>query len=753
MHDGIDGRLSPTPDPPVGSLRPTLRYSDTRVSVNTVNDLGLGAIPYTDGSGQGHTITSLGDILTVGQLRRRLGLHPCTDQTIEQSIIDKMDECWQRNHKESQYLPIGAFEQIFTIDAIKALVVEKYQELPEPVLLFIINGILGTSSRRRIVAILVQMGKFQHIHDFLREDISDSDFPLNFDFRQPKSIETSQGRVLEIRHSQFRTWTSQDLHSLNNYQQWFFVPFLDMRPGRLCKYIVHERIHLPWLKKKIKATGGGGRVYRIEIDPSHHNFEVTPASRKPVYFALKEIDPHDTEAYHRELQGLLRCCAQVHKEDHLVNLLLFFQRGSKHYFVFEWADKNLQEFWENPPRENIRSDSLWIAQQCTGIARAVRRIHGLATWQKEERMQAGDAPDLTLPEWGRHQDIKPKNILWTDGEDEDDNGKLVLSDLGLSRYHTLLSRSGDATADGWTDTYRGPETDIWSQTISQNYDIWSLGCVFLEFCVWHLEGYDAVVNFGFERGEEDRTGIIGFKSERFFNIVEGADGNPVGELKSSVSKCIERLRGLPDCTKLAAALLDLIETKMLLINPSDRGKSDLIFTEMSKILKMMQEEQEAGKPSGSGSEIVEEPNLSTTVGNLATSSQLEVDDPRCDESTIGGRTADGTGPETESHGGEQSETSSRAVSEGAISPPDESIQIQSDISRLAVPSRSRWDGSRAGPAPSLDETLTTPRDRSVDDSVREQKAASANETRGEAVPEEPPGRWRRILKFLTSCWR
>lgn len=47
---------------------------------------------------------------------------------------------------------------------------------------------------------------------------------------------------------------------------------------------------------------------------------------------------------------------------------------------------------------------------------------------------------------------------------------------------------------GNTPTYRAPELDIMKDS-TPKYDIWSLGCVLLEFVVWYLCGWDEVEAF------------------------------------------------------------------------------------------------------------------------------------------------------------------------------------------------------------------------------------------------------------------
>jgi serine/threonine protein kinase len=131
------------------------------------------------------------------------------------------------------------------------------------------------------------------------------------------------------------------------------------------------------------------------------------------------------------------------------------------------------------------------------------------------------------PEYGRHGDIKPQNILWfaTQGNDRD---LLVVSDLGLTRYHSQLTKSHVYGVDGLTWAYRPPEIDL-RQRIAPSYDIWSLGCVFLEFVIWYLEGFDAVEQFGLDRAEDDVSQVRGLSEDKYFNIItkpgQASDGS------------------------------------------------------------------------------------------------------------------------------------------------------------------------------------------------------------------------------------
>jgi serine/threonine protein kinase len=197
----------------------------------------------------------------------------------------------------------------------------------------------------------------------------------------------------------------------------------------------------------------------------------------------------------------------------------------------------LEELWRQRPITQSPSDTNWAAKQCFGIARALKRIHGLSTWQKKKRE---GSPNDDYKEWGRHGDIKPNNILWFSSY-ESHRDLLVLSDLGLTRYHSEDTRSviPRSRIDGCTWQYRPPEWDL-EENISQKYDIWSLGCVYLEFCVWYLLGHDAVLRFGDERSLEDVPQFAKIDEDKFFNTYRDQSGNIVEQRVNPVVKKVRK---------------------------------------------------------------------------------------------------------------------------------------------------------------------------------------------------------------------
>jgi hypothetical protein len=537
-------------------------------SVVSVRDLGFGASPFPAYE-QVHDSDPIGHVMTARELRCHLGLHEKPGASVEQAIYDDIEK-WLVDSQmdEKEYLPMDHFERIFDLDCLKALARERHPDMDDTDLRNEINHLVV---RRRILGILSFSKRLRYLNHFITGEICDHHLPM----KQVVENKNKKRRAVTLQGSKeghqnlelFEDWERRDVDLFFLYQPMFFVPFFDIQEDRLCEYVLDRDIRLPWDAHEQKTSGGNGLVYQIQIHPSHHNF-VKGDEHRPLYFALKEIDAPDRNTYRHELLALKKTLAQTQREKHLIRLLLTFQHGEKNYLLFEWADGNLEEFWETrrmPPSPSL-AHAKWAALQCHGIACAVKRIHGLSTWQKQQREQnscslspsgASIGPDHEK-EWGRHGDIKPKNILWFSSYDvrhgnEEVAGEpavgvkekrvrdlLVVSDLGLTRYHSRLTRSliPHTQLDGCTWNYRPPEMDLAGQNISQKYDIWSLGCVFLEFCIWYLGGMEALWDFEAQRVKEDES-PFGHRVEedKFFNLRKDEKGHvTTGELKPVVRK-------------------------------------------------------------------------------------------------------------------------------------------------------------------------------------------------------------------------
>ncbi|OHF04102.1 protein kinase domain-containing protein [Colletotrichum orchidophilum] len=554
-------------------------------AVVSVRDLGFSAAPWSTH----HSLScrpSQSDVFDHVSSKGQTVKQIQSAAEIEEEIRHKIESnlCWSQKDKE-EYLPLGSFDMIFDIETIVSLIRAMYQTASEDEIIHKAGQIWcdGTGSRRRIFATLVFMKQTSHIEDFILEKIFDHHLPLCHDTKSMKGFRTLVGDD-RVNTTLFQDWERVHVDLFYIYQRMIFVPFLSMGNGRLCSYVFDGNVRLPWDKFEQKTMGGHGTIHRLEIHQSHHDYKGDDTTGRPPCFAVKEINGADHESYRKELRALEQSCAKVQKEKHLIKLLLTFQHGNKPYLVFEWADGNLEEFWKTRQVEKSPSATKWMAQQCRGIANAIKRIHGLATWQKEERPPNPNSEEASVKDWGRHGDIKPTNILWflTHGKDRD---HLVVADLGLTRYHSSLTKSRVMRVDGYTGTYRAPEIDL-GNPISSKYDIWSLGCVFLEFCIWYLLGYEDVENFQRDRKLDrcsDDVDDIEEPDHSYFVTSYMPHGGKRADLHPAVKKWVTRLRSSASCTNFISQMLDLIMNRMLVIDPKQRYSIDIISSELSRI--------------------------------------------------------------------------------------------------------------------------------------------------------------------------
>lgn len=216
----------------------------------------------------------------------------------------------------------------------------------------------------------------------------------------------------------------------------------------------------------------------------------------------------------------LRKIRETSTTRHLTSLLTTFQHGGDHCLLFHWADGgNLKNLW-NHHDPNLADDhtwTSWAAEQCHGLAEGLKSIH-FAKMSLDEiqpltarggrSLNPSDARPNPAPpgderDFGRHGDIKPNNILWFKHEHNRwGHGVLKITDFGLTafnREHTTKIFPG--LVRGTTLTYEAPEFRT-NEYISRLYDIWSLGCVYLELATWAIKGCPEIKQFRTARTRE-----------------------------------------------------------------------------------------------------------------------------------------------------------------------------------------------------------------------------------------------------------
>lgn len=160
-----------------------------------------------------------------------------------------------------------------------------------------------------------------------------------------------------------------------------------------------------------------------------------------------------------------------------------YERDGKQSIIFNWAPGgNLRDAWVQLEKQRGISSSqkllLWTLTELQGLASALESLHARNY---------------------RHGDLKPENILCFESRGKGETFTLKLGDLGLAKFHDTPTRQRrQATSMRYaTWRYEPPESLIAPrQPMSRRADVWSLGCVVMEFLIWLRYGADELDRFG-----------------------------------------------------------------------------------------------------------------------------------------------------------------------------------------------------------------------------------------------------------------
>lgn len=264
---------------------------------------------------------------------------------------------------------------------------------------------------------------------------------------------------------------------------------------------------------------------------------------------------------------------------HLIDLLASFERGSTYCLLFPWANGGtLRDFWANQdPKPRTTGLIRWALDQILGLVDGVRALHQSNI---------------------RHGDIKPENILVFEDRQGTNPAILILADMGVSKFHREATdlRSSPTNTMESTLSYEAPEADDDRQKNvprPRRYDMWSAGCMFLEFTVWLVYNCATVNGFRAKRRAQNNRASPG----NFFT----REPNRSAEIHPAVTEAIEHLRGHPQCKDGTALgeLVTLINDQLLQIQPRNRAQAPELYDRMKKIV-----DTAADNPEYLGQEVV-----------------------------------------------------------------------------------------------------------------------------------------------------
>lgn len=217
--------------------------------------------------------------------------------------------------------------------------------------------------------------------------------------------------------------------------------------------------------------------------------------------------------------------------------------------------------------------------QLQGLAKALQNLH---------YPPIGD----TEANW-RHGDLKPENILMFRDPARSGSklGTLRISDLGLAKRHIreTQKRVTPTTQTSKTPVYEPPEVHTQlNGPRSRIYDVWSMGCVIMEFIIWLLHGKAGLDSF------RTLEYIHNMEKETFFYKI---DEKGRGHVSDIASKWMEHLNGDLECRGDTALhdLLQLVKQGLLNVNIEKGGskariESPLLAKELNRICERARNE-------------------------------------------------------------------------------------------------------------------------------------------------------------------
>jgi serine/threonine protein kinase len=268
----------------------------------------------------------------------------------------------------------------------------------------------------------------------------------------------------------------------------------------------------------------------------------------------------------------------------IITLLATYKLRSDYYLMFPLAQHNLRDFWLQTNPSAGRSDyKLWMIREVAGLAGVLSEMHHFGTIAQENTSNPTD----TCPAVAVHGDIKPENILLTkelnDLSWEIGKGVLQLADMGLSTFFHDTSQ-GSAFKGPGTRTYEPPEAQQ-KLVVGVKSDIWSFGCVILEFIMWFLQGPRALERFTNDRIMATPHSNIPLQDDHFFMLNLDREAKLLGaEVRVTVRKAIQDLYDEPDCTGAIRDILQIVEKDMLVVDQVARIPSGELVSMLRKIL-------------------------------------------------------------------------------------------------------------------------------------------------------------------------
>ncbi|KUI60136.1 hypothetical protein VP1G_07377 [Cytospora mali] len=443
-----------------------------------------------------------------------------TDEVSSQFTLQRLRQASEKDRNDSRnlFVPRRALKQIIDRKRVEKLLetlpsahdnvqVEKVAEqiCPEPGGCFCKHDYC--TGGRMIFATLLLLGREDVVFSFLSDPhLCDCKLPLftatSTSSTEPPSFPPNEDPAA------FKCLYETERKFFAHFQWQVFTPFFNkLYPGKEYNKVITlpEAFSLPWQElERVSKPEEWEQSYVEKVKIFAGNHALGPNNND--VFALKTLEKsRNAGMTPKRFQQEIKANSYVPKHERIVPLLAAYKYREKSCLVFPFADRgNLQEVWKRYSPANIdhgQGDLAtwysedWLLEECFGIADALAVVHGLPG-------QSGVAG----PEFKAqiHTDIKPVNILcFKSYNGEGERLFLKLADFGEAKEIESES-TVKANRVPHVKTYRPPEYSPEGH-ISPNYDVWCLGCLFLEFVTWALKGWNGIKEFSKSREEEQEA--------------------------------------------------------------------------------------------------------------------------------------------------------------------------------------------------------------------------------------------------------
>lgn len=489
-------------------------------------------------------------------------------QEERQTLGDQLKDSTMIAGQTYKFLPKCKLGEILTRDAVKmelAMFGKPILRDPEfeKLVDFILNG------AQKTFAALALSGCAELIDLLYRTEYGDNKFPFCWDglnVAVKEGLKKSPNTRLWRREKRRRVRSMID-HIVGTWQHHLTVPVFDFG---MFEYRLDKDTPLPFLALggTFVAGGRGGfgdvQERRIHCDHIHIPEDNTLLRNDLPYKELNGV------GYYRLAQKQLVTLPQWGPEElkkaakreaenlkvmnkfphaHFIKGIAYYIQDEKHFFLFPWAeDGNLEDYW-------AKADPSLASTQCSAIKQMAGLASGICTLHSHNY---------------RHGDLKPQNILCFRDNDSTDGLRLVIADVGLAKVHEQLTqlRDGVTGTNATSVAYAPPEFTLnfeLGNPTTRLYDIWSIGCLLLEFVIWLTEGKEQLQAF--------RRGLRG-GGEVPVPYWTGTGSYP-RELRSWVQRSIDSLESnlIPNCP--LHRVVGLIKTRLLVIQVRPHTKNQL----------------------------------------------------------------------------------------------------------------------------------------------------------------------------------